>query len=266
MDRVQKIMARAGIDSRRACEELIREGRVTVNRKVVKLGDRADPFVDEIRCDGERLKIEKKLYFAVNKPVGFVCTNVDERGRPRVIELFHDYQARLFTAGRLDEDSEGLIIVTNDGEFANRITHPRFSVQKTYLVEVSEALSPVKLTQLKKGVWLAEGKAIPAAVKIVGKMKGRCVIEVKIWEGMNRQVRRMFAAVELKVKKLTRVAIGTLMLGALKRGRYRKLTSGEVRAYLGMGMETPKSKIPTHKKLQNSKSRKSKADYRYDKG
>ncbi|MFH1024451.1 MAG: pseudouridine synthase [Planctomycetota bacterium] len=235
-ERLQKLLAQAGLGSRRACEDLIREGRVTVNKKPAKLGDKADPGADDIRCDGERLHLERRHYIALHKPKGYVSTNADELGRPRVVDLLPDLGARLFPAGRLDEDSEGLIILTNDGEFANRITHPRFGVKKTYVAEVRGALTPEILGKLKKGVWLSEGKAQPAGLRVVEKWREQAILEVVIWEGMNRQVRRMIEGVGLRVRRLTRTAIGPLKLGSLPMGKHRRLTDSEIRAVQGVSV------------------------------
>src|SRR5207244_7472069 len=158
-DRLQKVLAAAGLGSRRDCEDLIREGRVEVDKKVVtELGTRVDPTQQEIRVDGEALRRPKRLYFAVNKPIGVVTTNFDPSGRPRVIDLVPT-EERVFAVGRLDRSSEGLILVTNDGEFANRLTHPRYGVEKAYLVRVAGAPDQRQLAKLKKGVHLAEGFA-----------------------------------------------------------------------------------------------------------
>src|SRR3954465_8019068 len=158
-ERLQKVLAAAGLGSQRDCEDLIREGRVEVDKRVVtELGTRVDPTRQEIRVDGESLRRPKRLYFAVNKPVGVVTTNNDPSGRARVIDLVPT-EERVFAVGRLGRSSEGLILVTNDGEFANRLTHPRYGVEKTYLVRIAGSPEPRQLARLKKGVHLAEGFA-----------------------------------------------------------------------------------------------------------
>ncbi len=158
MERLQKVLARAGIASRRKSEEYVLAGRVTVDGKVVReLGAKVDPAVQDVRCDGERLRPEPKLYFLVNKPRGMLCSNASEGGRDRVVDLFRGVEQRLFTVGRLDVDSEGLLIVTNDGEFANRLMHPRYGVPRVYSVEIDGVLSEEGRAKLLRGVHLAEG-------------------------------------------------------------------------------------------------------------
>ncbi len=228
--RLQKVLAAAGISSRRDCEELIREGRVEVDRQVVsELGCRVDPARQEIRVDGVVLPRPKLVYYALNKPAGVVCTNRDPAGRPRVIDLIPSEQ-RLFPVGRLDRSSEGLILVTNDGDLSNRLTHPRYGVEKTYAVRVAGDLTPETMKQLRKGVHLAEGPAKVSAVRVKRRHKQSTDLEIVLNEGRNREIRRILARVGHKVLKLTRIAMGTLRLGDLPTGAYRRLTPQEIQS------------------------------------
>jgi 23S rRNA pseudouridine2605 synthase len=230
--RLQKVLAAAGLGSRRDCEELITQGRVEVDRQfVTELGTRVHPEQQEIRVDGEALRQPKRLYFAVNKPLGVVTTNFDPSGRARVIDLVPT-EERVFAVGRLDRSSEGLILLTNDGEFANRLTHPRYGVEKTYLVRVAGAPTTQELDKLKKGVHLAEGfaKAQSIAVK---KSHGRSTdMVIVLNEGRNREIRRILARVGHKVLLLKRVAVGSVKLGDLPVGAWRKLMPNEIEELL----------------------------------
>jgi pseudouridine synthase len=231
-ERLQKVLAAAGLGSRRDCEELITAGRVEIDRQVVtELGTRVDPAKQEIRVDGEALRQPRRIYFAVNKPVGVVTTNHDPSGRPRVIDLVPTDE-RVFAVGRLDRSSEGLILVTNDGEFANRLTHPRYGVEKTYLVRVAGAPDQKQLARLKRGVHLAEGFAKAQSI-IVKKQHGHSTdLVIVLDEGRNREIRRILARVGHKVLALKRVAVGHLKLGDLAVGAWRKLSHEEVQALL----------------------------------
>lgn len=229
-ERLQKVLAAAGIGSRRECEQLIREGRVEVDRKVAdELGVRVDPLRDEIRVDGVAVRRPRRVYYAVNKPAGVVCTSRDPSGRLRVIDLVKSDE-RLFTIGRLDRSSEGLIIVTNDGELANRLMHPRYGVQKRYLVSVAGHPSPQELSKLRKGVYLSEGLARVAALRSKRRHKQSTDLEIVLDEGRNREIRRILARIGHKVLSLRRTAIGTLRLGDLPVGAHRRLTREEVRS------------------------------------
>lgn len=227
--RLQKVLAAAGLGSRRQCEELIVAGRVEVDRRVVtELGTRVDPAAQQIRVDGVPLPSPRLEYFAVNKPVGVVCTNRDPAGRPRAIDLLPLRDARLFTIGRLDLHSDGLILATNDGELANRLTHPRYGVAKTYRVTVAGRPERSVLAKLRKGVRLAEGVARAERVEIKSLHKESAVLEIVLREGKNREVRRILASVGHKVLRLTRIAVGPVRLGALQPGEARRLTREEV--------------------------------------
>ena len=229
--RLQKVLAAAGAGSRRQCEELILAGRVEVDRRVVvELGTRVDPGRQAIRLDGVPLRRPRQVHYAVHKPAGVVSTNRDPSGRPRVIDLLPKSDLRLYPVGRLDLNSEGLILVTNDGELANRLTHPRYGVEKTYRAVVAGHPEPEILAQLRRGVRLAEGPARVARVKITGKHKESTILEMVLDEGRNRQIRRLLARVGHKVLRLVRIAVGPVRLANLAPGRYRRLTRQEVEA------------------------------------
>jgi 23S rRNA pseudouridine2605 synthase len=227
--RLQKILAAAGLGSRRQCEELILTGRVEVDRKVVtELGSKADPATQEIRVDGVNLPRPKLVYFIVNKPTGVLSTNSDPSGRPRVIDLV-PYPGRLFAIGRLDMSSEGMILVTNDGELADRLTHPRYGVEKTYQVEVAGSLERHELEKLCKGVHLAEGFAKAVSAKVLRSYKQSTLVEIVLAEGRNREIRRILARVGHKVERLRRVAIGPLRMAELPVGHSRPLERDEIK-------------------------------------
>jgi 23S rRNA pseudouridine2605 synthase len=227
-DRLQKVLASAGVDSRRNCEELILSGAVTVNGKVVDfLPAFADAGVDDIRVDGERIRQPERHYYLLNKPKGVLCTNADPRGRKRAVDLV-DCDERIFCVGRLDADTTGLIILTNDNELTNKLTHPRFKIPKTYEVRLRGKVDGEDLEKIKKGVWLSEGKTGRAAVKILKRGKGETFVEIKISQGLNRQIRRMFAKVGYKVRGLKRTAIGDIELKGVPVGGAKKLTKAQV--------------------------------------
>ena len=229
--RLQKVLASAGVDSRRKCEELILEGVVCVNHKVVnKLPAFVDPERDIITVNGKRIHTPKKVYFLLNKPSGVICTNRDPQGRKKAIDIIKSRE-RIFCIGRLDIDTTGLIILTNDSELANRLTHPRYELAKTYIARVKGMISGELVEKLKKGVWLAEGKTGRAAVKILKRNYKESLLEITIRQGLNRQVRRMLAKVGLPVKSLTRTRIGKLNARGLGIGKIRELNSSEI-AYL----------------------------------
>ena len=236
MERLQKILANAGIGSRRQCERLIAAGHVTVNGKTVKkMGVTVDPQESEIRCDGISISSEKKVYYLLNKPRGFVCSNRDELDRPRAVDLLRDVPQRLYTVGRLDADSEGLIIITNDGEFTNLLCHPRYGVPKTYRVEVGERVDEDDIkNSMGKGVWLSGGKTLPASVKIIRRGRSNSILGITLREGRNREVRRVLARLGYAVRSLKRVKIGWLSDPRLKPGRYRRLNREEVARFYSL--------------------------------
>ena len=238
--RLQKLLAHAGIASRRECEKLIEAGRVSVDGEVVKqLGSQADPAVNEIRVDGESVHALKRRYYLVNKPKGLICSNADEFGRARAIDLVPEPRTGLYTVGRLDADSEGIIIVTNDGELANQLTHPRYGVAKTYRVEVTGRIEPEEMARLEKGLWSSAGKMQADRVKIVGHTKTRTVLEIVLAEGKNREIRRMLQRLGHKIRRLKRIKIGPLTSERLKRGGCRTLNSAEVAGLRKIASRTP---------------------------
>ncbi|MFI5358442.1 MAG: pseudouridine synthase [Halanaerobiales bacterium] len=228
MERLQKVMAHAGIASRRKAEQLILEGRVKVNGETVReLGRKVSPE-DFIEVDGKPIREEKKVYILLNKPVGYISTVDDPRGRRTVLDLVADVKERVYPVGRLDYDTSGLLILTNDGELTYKLTHPSFEVKKTYLVEV-EGKPGKELARLEKGVMLSDGMTAPAAVAEVKTGKNSTSFLLTIHEGRNRQVRRMCEAIGYPVKSLKRIKFAFLELGDLPEGRYRYLTEKEIK-------------------------------------
>ena len=230
--RIQKLQADAGYCSRRKAEALISAGKVKRNGRPVKLGDKASPK-DLITVDGERVYVPKKKnfrYIMLHKPRGYVTTVSDELERRCVMDLLEDVEERVYPIGRLDRNSEGLLLLTNDGNFANGIMHPSRHVTKTYRVTVRPAVTDDQLVQLSDGVDLDGRKTLPASVVVMNNEPGRVVLQITIKEGRNRQIRRMCEAVGLEVARLRRTSIGPLKLGMLKPGAYRDLTAEELRA------------------------------------
>lgn len=250
--RLQKVLAAAGVGSRRHCEALILAGRVDVDgRTVTQLGSKADPLRHAIRVDGIPLARPRRVYFMVHKPPGVVSTSRDPSGRPRVIDLV-PHPGRLFTVGRLDLSSEGLILVTNDGALANRLTHPRYGVEKTYQVEVAGAMDRKDLATLRAGVHLAEGFARVASARVQHQYKHSTRLEIVLAEGRNREIRRVLARVGHKVLRLKRVALGPLRLAELPPGCVRALERDEIRqlklaAREGRGSPRPARRPSTHR-------------------
>lgn len=235
LERLQKILASSGIASRRRCEELIENGVVKVNGKVAHLGDKADRTKDLIEVDGygtlER-KGQKLIYIMLNKPRGFVTTVKDEFDRKTVMELVGDVKERIFPIGRLDRDTEGLLLMTNDGNLANRLLHPKFMIKKVYLAWTYPLPDARGLQYLREGICLEDGWTKPAEADIIETTDGKKIVKIVIHEGRNREVRRMLDAVGCKVKLLRRIEVGTIKLGNLKTGRYRHLTKSEVQSLL----------------------------------
>ncbi len=231
-ERLQKILARAGIASRRKAEELIREGRVTVNGQVATLGMKADIQQDYIKVDGKLvLKPEPKTYIMLNKPKGVLTTLEDPEGRPTIKELIRGVRFRVYPVGRLDFYSEGLLLLTNDGELAYRIIHPSHKVPKTYLVKVKGIIEEKDLEKLRRGIKLEDGITAPAQIRRIRmpKTEKNSWLEVVIYEGKKRQIRRMFQRVGHPVLKLKRTRIDGISLGDLKPGQWRYLTSEEIK-------------------------------------
>ena len=226
--RLQRVLAAAGVDSRRKCEELILSGAVQVNRKVVdELPAFVDPEKDVITVDGQTIRPAEKVYFLLNKPKGVICTNSDPQGRTKAIDLVRSRQ-RIFCVGRLDAETTGIIILTNDSDLANRLSHPRYELPKTYVVGIRGQITGEQVEKLKGGIWLAEGKTGRASVRILKRGHSESLIEVTIRQGLNRQVRRMLARVGLPVKTLRRTRIGKLDGRGLGVGKSRPLTKAEV--------------------------------------
>ena len=230
-ERLQKVMAAAGIGSRRASEELIAAGRVRVNGRVAELGARVDPQTAEIHVDGERVVINTDLvYLAMNKPRGVVVTMDDERGRESIADFLTNLSQRVFHVGRLDADSEGLLLLTNDGSLAHKLTHPSYGVAKTYLAEVPGPVRKNLGRTLMAGVELEDGPAQADAFRIVDSVPGKVLVEIVLHEGRKHIVRRMLEEVGYPVSRLVRTSIGPVKLGDLKAGRTRRLNRGEIAA------------------------------------
>lgn len=230
MERLQKVMARAGVASRRSCEEMIVAGRVKVNGKIVtELGTRIDPAKDRIDISGEKLLlIDNKHYLALYKPRGYVSTVKDEKGRKNVIDLLDGFNGRVYPVGRLDYNSEGLILLTNDGDLTYALTHPKHHVQKTYLVRVDGVPTPKKLEQMAKGLVLEDGLTAPAQVNLVEIKDEKALLEITLFEGRNRQVRRMCEHIGHPVLRLLRTRVGNISLDGLRPGQYRNLNNKEL--------------------------------------
>lgn len=231
--RLQKIIADSGICSRRKAEELIAQGRVKINGRPCKVGDKADPIKDIVSIDGERVVFERKKtyrYIMLNKPRGYVTTMSDELDRKCVTELLDGVDARVYPIGRLDKNSEGLLLFTNDGNFANEIMHPSKHVTKTYRVTVRPDVDDEVLVKLSEGVVIDGRKTLPCTVLVLDKQPGRTVLQMTISEGRNRQIRKICEAVGLEVARLKRTAVGPIKLGMLKPGTWRDLKPEELRA------------------------------------
>ena len=229
--RLQKMMADCGVASRRKAEEIIEQGRVKVNGRVASIGDKVDPERDVVTVDGERINFTKgkKMYVMLHKPRGFITTMSDEKDRKCVADLIDDIDTRLYPIGRLDKDSEGLLLLTNDGAFANMISHPSGHVAKVYRVTVRPAVTEEILTQMAVGITIDGEFMSASSVKVLVQEKGRVVLEIVLNEGKNRQIRRMCEHFGLEVARLKRISIGGVKLGMLQPGQYRELTGEEVK-------------------------------------
>lgn len=224
LERVQKILARSGIASRRKCEEVIDEGRVLVNNKQIKLGDKADSEKDVITVDGKRIVPEKKVYLMLNKPKKYITTVLDEFGRKTILDLV-EVKQKVFPVGRLDRDTRGLVLLTNDGELANRIMHPRYGIEKTYRVVVrEEEIKGTDLAKLRSGVFIEGRKVVPSKIVVHGK---NCV-EITLHEGKKHIVKRLFFKLGYFITDLMRTKIANLSLHGIKEGSYRELTKDEL--------------------------------------
>lgn len=233
--RLQKYMAEQGIASRRKSEELIAQGKVKVNGHPAQLGDKINPYKDLVTVRGEKITFVKKrkmVYIMLHKPRGYVTTVSDERGRKTVMDLIPDVKERVYPVGRLDRDSEGLLILTNDGVFTNCMTHPSHEYSKVYRVTVRPGVNDEILNNLRTGIELDGKKTAPAEVTVLTQEEGRVVLEFIIHEGRNREIRRMCESQGLEVARLKRTAIGSLKLGMLGQGKYRELSEQEVKKLL----------------------------------
>ena len=230
LERVQRSLARAGYGSRRASEDLIREGRVTINGLVASLGDRVDPQTDVVEVDGARVVTDPDARtFALHKPAGVVSSLKDPQGRPD-LTAYLPTDTRVVPVGRLDRDTEGLLLLTGDGELANRLMHPRFGVDKEYLAEVDGAPTSKQLAELRRGVELEDGTAKPRSARVVDAAGERAAIRLVLAEGRKREVRRMLQAVGLPVRRLVRVRVGPVRLGTLPAGELREIGGEELGA------------------------------------
>jgi len=234
-ERVQKIIAAAGICSRRKAEELIEQGRVKINGQIARIGNSADPNVDTILVDGIPIDPEEKVYFILNKPVGYESTLQSTTGNPTVIELM-DTAVRIFPVGRLDTDSRGLLLLTNDGEFANMVMHPGSLVEKVYRVSVNGHIPDARIDEMRQGIELEEATTRPCEIEILERDANKTILLMTIHEGRKRQIRRMVAAIGFSVMDLRRESVGNIVLAGLKEGGHRHLTMEEIRGLQRLGM------------------------------
>ncbi|MCM3077950.1 MULTISPECIES: pseudouridine synthase [Brevibacillus] len=231
MERLQKVLAHAGVASRRHCEELIVQGKVQVNGQVVReLGTRVDPGQDRIVVSGRPIRLEQHVYLMLNKPTGVITSVSDPRGRRVVTDLLKGLKERVYPVGRLDFNTSGLLLLTNDGELANKLAHPSYEIDKVYRAWVKGVPAPDKLAKLANGIMLEDGMTAPGEARMVKKSTGneKALLEIMIHEGRNRQVRRMCAAIGHPVLALERIRLGFLTLEGLSQGQFRPLTSDEV--------------------------------------
>ncbi|MBQ1546023.1 MAG: rRNA pseudouridine synthase [Clostridia bacterium] len=230
--RLQKLLAQCGVASRRGAEELIMQGSVKVNGKTAQIGDKVDPQKDKITVRGKRVSVAAKTkhyYIMLHKPRGYVTTMKDEKGRKCVAELVRDFHTRVYPVGRLDRESEGLLLMTNDGDFANKVTHPTQHVAKVYRVTVRPDINKEQLEQMREGMVIDGKKTQPCDVHVIKREEGRVVLEVVLREGRNRQIRKMCEKLGVEVARLKRTAIGQVKLGMLPQGKWRELSQDEVR-------------------------------------
>jgi len=256
-ERLQKILSRAGVSSRRAAEKMIAEGRISVNRTiVVEPGTKADPGKDEIRLDGRLISLEtERIYLMLHKPKGYVTTLSDPQGRPIVTDLLNGVAARVYPVGRLDYDSEGLLILTNDGEFAQRLQHPRYGIPKTYRVKVEGHLLKGELKALENGIDLPDGRFAPAEIELKKTNPRSTWLTITLTDGRNRVIRRAFDSLGHPVARLVRVAVADITLASLHEGAWRLLTSREVERLLILAgsRKMEKNCLDIHLKINNSR-------------
>ncbi len=240
--RLQKYLAECGVASRRKSEEMIEQGQVKVNGQVAYIGDKINPKKDTVTVKGKKIvKSKTHTYIMLHKPRGFITTMSDERDRKCVAELIKDVNCRVYPIGRLDKDSEGMLLFTNDGEFANALTHPTRHVPKTYRVTVKSDVSQDQITALTTGIVIDDRMTAPAEVRVITREPGRVVLEIILYEGRNRQIRKMCEEIGLEVARLKRTAVGSIKLGMLKQGAWRELTEDEVRKLMiASGMDRKK--------------------------
>ncbi|HAS37407.1 MAG TPA: pseudouridine synthase [Ruminococcaceae bacterium] len=240
--RLQKYLSMCAVASRRKAEELIAQGKVKVNGKVAEIGDKVSPRHDTVTVSGRKIAANKKHYYIMlHKPRGFITTMDDEMGRKCVAELVSDVGARVYPVGRLDKDSEGLLLMTNDGEFANHMTHPSKHIPKTYRVTVRPDVTEEMLTAFATGMEIDGRITAPADAHIIEKQDNRVVLEIVLYEGRNRQIRKMCEALGLEVARLKRTSMGSLKLGMLHPGKWRELTEDEVhKLMVSSGMKVNK--------------------------
>lgn len=238
MERINKFLAHAGLGSRRHCEGLVLTGRVKVDGKLIRdLATKVEAG-QAVTVDGRPIAAEAFVYWAVHKPTGYLCTNRDPGGRPRAVDLIPEVIERVYTVGRLDDDSEGLLLLTNDGELANRLTHPRYGIEKTYHVQVAGLPTREDQRALIDGVWISDGHVKAKSVHRL-KVQGQSAwLEIVLAEGKNREIRRMLAKLNHKVVRLIRVGLGPLQIGKLKSGQSRELTSREVNQLRRVAFDT----------------------------
>lgn len=230
LERLHKVLAHAGVASRRKCEEIIAAGRVRVDGELVtEMGLKVDPLAAKITVDGKRISAEKHVYLLLNKPAGCLCTTDDPLGRKTVLDLLPGVRERVFPVGRLDEDTEGLVVVTNDGALANILTHPRYGVRKTYSARVRGRITDEAVRELKQGVYLPDGKAVAEQVEVHRNKGDESTVTLVVREGRNHIVKKMLKRVGFPVKKLKRTRIEFLTLHRLSRGAYRPLTAKEIK-------------------------------------
>ena len=233
MVRLQKFLAEAGVASRRAAEQFILDGRIAVNGKIIRqLGTKVDPVHDKVAVDGKSVRVRRKLYVSLHKPAGCVCSHSDELGRPTIYDLLPKEWQIVHSVGRLDFNSEGLIFLTNDGQFALRLTHPRYGVRKKYVATIEGEVGGEMLKRFTQGIFDGGERLKALSARLISGSRARSVVELELGEGKNREVRRLFESQGLVVKRLQRTQIGKIKLGELKPGRWRTLTETEIKTLL----------------------------------
>ncbi len=228
-ERLQKVLARAGFGSRRSCEVLIKSGKVSVDGQVARLGQRVDPNLEQIEVEGKRIQLQDNIYIMLNKPKGIISSTVDElnQGRPTIIDIV-GLPGHLYPVGRLDKNSQGLILLTNDGELTHRLTHPRYEHSKSYRVVVEGDMPDAAIKKWRSGIWLDGRKTAPVEIKVHGRRKGLSHLQIVMREGRKRQIRRTAAQLGNPVVSIIREKIGPIKLGDLPEGKWRYLTENEV--------------------------------------